>query len=70
MSLNSLRTIELSMSHGNMCDKIAELLYTLGYVRDNEQVVNIEFTNLNAELVQLKVEIKKESEVLFEHRHG
>lgn len=56
--MNSQRTLEMTISRDNMVSQIAAFLYAIGIVHGNEEVINIQFTDVNQELVPIKVIIK------------
>lgn len=61
------REIELPLNRKLIVDQVAALLYAAGYVHDDEEVVNIQFSDLfgasDIEMTKLRVCIKKPQEV-------
>lgn len=65
------RTIELALSKSSIEDQVAALLYAIGVVKDNEEVLGIDFGTFSNGTVPLKIKIKKDQEVkLIKHYDG
>jgi len=57
-----MRTIELTISQGNIRDAVAEFLGRVGVLHDNEDVTEIQFPGLTMESVPIKVTFRKQLE--------
>ena len=70
--MNSTRTIEASISKGNLDDLIAAFLYQTSYAHDNEDVVDIQLGQENNGQHTLAFTVKKrQQEVrLIKHNGG
>ena len=59
--------IEKTINRQLIVDKVSELLYQLGIVPDNQQITNIQFSNLfgrsDTELTEMKIFTRKEQGV-------
>lgn len=69
MSVSKSRTLELSLNRKTIEDQIAALLYALGYVKDSEDIISIDFANsyLKTEFqgtVPLTIKLRKRPKVL------
>lgn len=69
MNSNGTRELQVKISKGNLQDKVSELLYALGYVKDSEDILSITFdTKALKEAgykdpIPLTIKIRKEEEV-------
>lgn len=62
-----MRYLEKSISKGNVIDLLGSFFYQLGYVKENEEIVDIELVKGN-DLFVIKMTIETELEVkLIEH---
>lgn len=73
-SANRFETLETTISRDNIVSQVAALLYATGFVKDNQEITNIQFGELfgssDTELVPLTVSIKNEKEVHGKIYHG
>lgn len=73
--MNSKRRLQLNMSQGLIRDKLAEIIYQLGYVQDDEDVTRIELNTANflkeGETVPVFVEVTERKKILLiNHNEG
>ena len=62
-----MRYLEKSISKGNVIDLLGSFFYQLGYVKENEEIVDIELVKGDG-LFVIKMKIETELEVkLIEH---
>lgn len=54
------RVIEASISQDNLQASVAQFLYAIGIVNDNEDVVSLKFGDTTAAVIPIKIEIQKE----------
>lgn len=60
--MNSLRSLSLAVSTSNATSQIAALLYTLGYIHNNETIVDIRIKGWDKEVIPLELTIRKDRE--------
>ena len=58
-----MRTIELSISKSNLDAQVAQFLYAMGVVFDDEEVKDIQYKFNGGDIVPLKIRIEKEVKV-------
>lgn len=58
--MTSTRSLELAISASNIKDQIASLLYTMGYVCDNEEILHLDIKGFKGDIVPIRVTIKKD----------
>lgn len=69
MSLNDTRTIETTISTANVKDQIGALLYALGFVKDDEDILDLRLGETKNDNVPLSYTIIKKKEVKV-YRHN
>ena len=62
MNSKNIRDIEVNLNTKNVEDQVAALLYALGVVKDNEDVMELKL-NPNKDCYNIKLKLRKNSEV-------
>lgn len=72
--MNSERIIETSISVGNVKDQIISLLYSFGIIKDNEEVLELNFNTKclkeSEGVIPLTLKVAKEEEVKYIKLNG
>jgi len=58
-TMNSERSIQLTISRDNVVSQVAAFLVAIGVIRDNEEIVDIKFGDVSKELVPITICFKE-----------